>query len=297
MQTKQQIQQILASVGAKPDKQFGQNFLIDINLIKFLLDKAQISKTDTVFEIGCGTGTLTEGIAELAGQLVAVEYDKLLYLVVSQMFKDRKDVTVINGDALNGKNAINRQASDLLLKSREKLGGRIVLVANLPYNIAASAMINLVVSELAVDAMYVTIQKEVAQRMAALPGDSLYGTLSVIMGAAGKVKILKKLPPDVFWPCPSVDSAMVEFVRDQDKCSNIDSMKVFKSIVSLFIGYRRKMLKACTKFAQADLASVDNWDNIFQQAQIDPKLRAEKLSPEQFVNLSNIVNLSLKEGG
>jgi len=287
MQTKQQIQQILASVGARPDKKLGQNFLIDINLIKFLLDKAAITKNDTVFEIGCGTGTLTEGLAELAGAVVVVEYDRLLSITVRQMFSDRPNVTVINGDALHGKNAINVEAVDLMEQHHKRLGGRLLLVANLPYNIAASAMMNLVVSSPFADAMYVTIQKEVAQRMAAAAGDELYGILSVVMGATGHVKMLRKLGPDVFWPAPTIDSAMVEYVRDERKIAAIADMDVFRAVVSLFMGHRRKMLKACTKLADDRLCNVQDWPGVFERANIDPQLRAEKLSPEQFVALAN----------
>lgn len=291
MQSKQQIQQILASVGARPDKKLGQNFLIDMNLVRFLLDKAAITKNDTVFEIGCGTGTLTEGLAEKAGRVIVVEYDKLLSATVKNMFADKEHVTIINGDALNGKNAINAEACQLINESKEQLGGRVLLVANLPYNIAASAMMNLVVCSPVADAMYVTIQKEVAQRMASGSGDELYGILSVVMGATGSVKILKKLGANVFWPAPKVHSAMVEYVRDEKKISKINDMAIFRAIVSLFLGHRRKTLRACTKLADERLGNVGNWAEIFETAGIDSQLRAEKLSPEEFVLLANSVKL------
>lgn len=289
MQTKQQIQQILASIGARPDKKLGQNFLIDINLIKFLLDKAEITKTDTVFEIGCGTGTLTEGIAAAAGAVVVVEYDKLLSIAVKDAFREMENVTIINGDALHGKNAINTEAAALIEKNHKSLGGRFLLVANLPYNIAASAMMNLVVGHPIADAMYVTVQKEVAVRMAASPGDELYGILSVVMGACGTVRILRKLPPNVFWPAPAVDSAMVEYVRDEQKAAGINDMEIFRAVVSLFMGHRRKMLQACTKFADGRLAGVKDWANVFEAASIEPRLRAETLTPRQFTELANTV--------
>ena len=287
MQTKQQIQQILASIGARPDKKLGQNFLIDINLINFLLDKACITPKDTVFEIGCGTGTLTEGLAERAGRVVVVEYDKLLSAAVANMFTDIEHVTIINGDALDGKNSINRQAIELISESQRNLGGRVLLVANLPYNIAASAMMNLVVGPPIADEMYVTIQKEVAQRMASRNGDELYGILSVVMGATGNVKILKKLGQNVFWPAPKIDSAMVQYIRDEDKISKISDIDVFRQVVSLFLGHRRKTLRACTKLADQRLGDIEIWPHIFESSGIDSQLRAEKLPPEDFVKLAN----------
>jgi 16S rRNA (adenine1518-N6/adenine1519-N6)-dimethyltransferase len=289
MQTKQQIQQILAGIGARPDKKLGQNFLIDINLINFLLDKAGITEKDTVFEIGCGTGTLTEGLAERAGRVVVVEYDKLLSAAVADMFADNERVTIINGDALNGKNAINAEAVELIGESKELLGGRVLLVANLPYNIAASAMMNLVFGPPKADAMYVTIQKEVAQRMAADINDELYGILSVVMKATGSVKILKKLGSAVFWPAPKVDSAMVEYVEMPEKIASIKDMSVFKAVVSLFLGHRRKTLRACTKLGDERLRNIKDWPAVFEAAGIDSQLRGEKLSPEMFVMLANKV--------
>ncbi|MFI4910623.1 MAG: 16S rRNA (adenine(1518)-N(6)/adenine(1519)-N(6))-dimethyltransferase RsmA [Sedimentisphaeraceae bacterium JB056] len=289
MQTKQQIQQILASIGARPDKKLGQNFLIDINLINFLLDKACIKPKDTVFEIGCGTGTLTEGLAERAGRVIVVEYDKLLSAAVANMFSDIEHVTIINGDALDGKNSINRQAIELISESQKNLGGRVLLVANLPYNIAASAMMNLVTAPPIADEMYVTIQKEVAQRMASRNGDELYGILSVIMGATGNVKILKKLGQNVFWPAPKIDSAMVQYIRDEDKISKICDIDVFRQVVSLFLGHRRKTLRACTKLADQRLGDIEIWPQIFESSGIDSQLRAEKLPPEDFVKLANTI--------
>ena len=289
MQTKQEIQHILATIGARPDKKLGQNFLIDINLVKFLLEKAAITKSDTVFEIGCGTGTLTEGLGELAGGVVVVEYDKLLSMAVKHRLSDKANITVINGDALNGKNAINSQAIDLLKKSKDALGGRMLLVANLPYNIAASAMMNLILNSPPADAMYVTIQKEVAIRMVSLPGDELYGTLSIIAAATGNVRILKTLKAGVFWPPPKVQSAMVEYVRDEEKIAKISDLSVFKAVVSLFIGHRRKTLAACTKIGDDRLSYVDNWAEIFQGCQIEPTLRAENLLPSDFVLISNSI--------
>jgi 16S rRNA (adenine1518-N6/adenine1519-N6)-dimethyltransferase len=293
MQTKQQIQHILAKIGARPDKKLGQNFLIDINLINFLLDKAQITASDTVFEIGCGTGTLTEGLAERAGRVVVVEYDKLLSAAAAQMFAGNSNVIVINGDALHGKNAINPTAVESIIEAHSQLSGRILLVANLPYNIAASAMMNLVAGPPVADAMYVTIQKEVAQRMAAGSGDELYGILSVVMKATGSVKILRKLGPAVFWPAPKIDSAMVEYVRDSDKVSALADFDVFKAVVSLFLGHRRKTLRACTKLADERFAKLDSWSRVFENSGIDPQLRAEKLSPDKFVLLANAVTAEI----
>lgn len=288
MQTKHQVQQLLASAGVGPNKKLGQNFLIDLNLIRYLLDQAAITKDDLVLEVGCGTGSMTEGIAERAGGVIVVEYDRVLGKIAQARLADQEHVTIIHGDALKNKNAINEEAAKLIEKRKADFGGRFMLVANLPYNIAASLMANLIVNEPFVDAMYVTIQKEVALRMSAKPGDNLYGILSIIMEAAGNVRFMKKLPQSVFWPAPKVESAMVEFVRDEEKISKIRNLQILKEVVSLFMGHRRKMIKACTKFASGSLSDIKDWSEIFAQSEVDPTKRSEKIAANDFVNIANI---------
>lgn len=287
MQTKHEIERLLAAAGTSPNKKLGQNFLIDLNLIRFLLDHAAITSEDIVLEVGCGTGTLTESIAEKAGALVVVEYDRILYGITKARLESCQNVTMIHGDALKNKNAINEEAVNAIEKLRPNFKGRFMLVANLPYNIAASLMANLIVLEPTAEAMYVTIQKEVAQRMSAKPGDELYGILSILMNVCGEVKFLKKLPPSVFWPAPKVESAMVEFIRDETKIKQIKNMTVLREVISLFMGHRRKMLKACTKMATEELAKITDWISIFNKTQIDPEIRGEKLQPFDFVRLAN----------
>lgn len=163
-----------------------------------------------------------------------------------------------------------------------------MLVANLPYSIASPLMINLVTgSDIIADCMYVTVQKEVAQRMTAKAGDKLYGTLSILLSSAGDLKTFKILKPSVFWPEPQIDSAMISFVRNKQKINQIKSFPLLASLVALFMQHRRKMLKACTKFASGDLAKIHHWQDIFDQCAIDAHKRPEQITPEQFLSLSN----------
>jgi 16S rRNA (adenine1518-N6/adenine1519-N6)-dimethyltransferase len=156
--------------------------------------------------------------------------------------------------------------------------------------------------------MFVTVQKEVAERMTAKPGSRDYGTLSIFLQATGEVETIRRLKPSVFWPPPAVDSAMVRYVRDRDKSRRILDMDLFGAVIGLFIGHRRKMLRACIKEAPPELGGRacrglpardpragrprhggdrDLWLEIFEQHAIDPTLRPEDLSPEQYVDLAN----------
>ncbi|MBN2137322.1 MAG: ribosomal RNA small subunit methyltransferase A [Sedimentisphaerales bacterium] len=288
MQTKRQIQQLLASAGASPNKQFGQHFLIDLNLMRLLIDSADITADDVVLEIGCGTGSLTEGLAERAGRVVSVELDAEVAKIAKARLAEVANVEIINADALESKNVINPVVTASLTAARKTCPGRTLLVANLPYNIASPLMLNLATGDVTVSAMYVTVQKEVARRMTARAGDGDYGTLSILLSATGDARIMRTLKPSVFWPRPQVDSAMVVYVHSETKSIRIRNMTIFTEVVKLFMGHRRKSLAACTKLAGGGLAAIDDWPGIFEECSIDPGARAEQLSPEDYIAISSL---------
>jgi 16S rRNA (adenine1518-N6/adenine1519-N6)-dimethyltransferase len=160
-------------------------------------------------------------------------------------------------------------------------------VSNLPYDVASSVMIDLVKGPMTADAMFVTVQKEVAERMTAPPGGRAYGTLSIFLQATGEVELMRRLKPSVFWPPPGVDSAVIRYVRDPAKSRRILDMDVLDGVVGLFIGHRRKMLRACIKQAPPELGGRDLWLKFFEQHAIDPTHRPEELSPDQYVDLAD----------
>ncbi len=290
MHTKSQIEQLLASAGVEPNKRLGQNFLIDLNLMRLLVDSANIDNNDIVLEVGCGTGSLTQALAELAGKVIAVEIDKTLAKIAAGELAGAGNVEVINTDILETKSAISGIIRDAIESARKKLPGKFLLVSNLPYSIASPLMMNLITGAIIADAMYVTVQKEVADRMAAEPGDRHYGTLSIHLAATGSVKTEKVLKPTVFWPQPQVNSAMVSFVRVAEKAGRIRNVELLGDVVNLFMQHRRKMIKACTRFVAGSLAEINNWPEIFEKCGIDPHNRPEQLTPEEFIAISNLCN-------
>ena len=293
MQTKAQVEELLALAGTNPKKALGQNFLIDLNLITLLVEQANIHSDDIVIEIGPGTGSLTEETAKLAGQVICVELDNTLAKVAAKQLAGFANVKMIVGDALEKKSELNRELVESITQARQELNGRLLLVANLPYNAAASIMLNLIIGPVIADAMYVTVQKEVGQRMVAVPGSGDYGILGIFMSATGRAHIFRKLGPSVFWPRPGVDSVMVEFVYDPAKASHISDMSLFREVVGLFMSHRRKMLKACVKFAQGQLENVQNWEAIFAEAMVDGHLRPEQLKAQQYIAITNLVKQKL----
>ena len=286
MQTKQQIQQLLESAGIKPNKRFGQHFLIDLNLMRLLTDSANIQKKDIVLEVGCGTGSLTEILAEKAGRVIAVEFDGKLFEIAQKQLEKIENIDFINSDILENKKTIKHTVTNLIRQACERFSGRLLLVANLTYNIASPLILNFITGPIVAEAMYVTVQKEVADRMTAAPNSKDYGIVSIFLASTGNIKTLRRLKPAVFWPKPQVDSAMVSFVRDTEKAGRIVNMDLFCEIVSLFMGYRRKTMLTCSKLARGRLAQIHNWSEIFEKCSINPTHRPDQISPKAYIDLA-----------
>ncbi len=300
MQTKRQIQELLASAGVRPNKRLGQHFLIDLNLMRLLVKTANINDNDIVLEVGCGTGSLTGELVEKAGFVITVELDRTLAGLAKSSLANADNIEFINTDVLKNKNTLSPTVISALESAREKYKGRVLLVANLPYNVASPTMLNLITGPVAADAMYVTVQKEVAERMTAERGCGDYGTLSIFLNAVGDIKTIRVLRPTVFWPQPQVDSAMVGFVRKEEKYRRIEDMDLFSETVNLFMGHRRKTLSACSRLARGKLAKINNakrinWPEIFERCGIVPTTRPEQLSSEDYIAIANLCCSSLAQ--
>ena len=288
MQTKQQIRELLDSAGVRPNKRFGQNFLIDLNLMRLLIDTANIQNNDVVLEVGSGTGSLTSGIAEKAGYCVSVEIDAVLANIAKGQLADKPNVGIIAADALKNKFEIEPVVIDALNRARAIHNGRLLLVANLPYIAATPLIINLVTGPIIADAMFVTIQKEVADRMTSQSGVKDYGILSILMAATGEVRHIRTLKPTVFWPQPQVNSAFISYVRDPEKIKAVKSVEMLSRVAGALLQHRRKMLKSCCKLTADQLGEIKNWPEILNQLGIDPEIRPDNLTPEQFVAITNL---------
>jgi len=294
MQTKTQIRQLLASQKIKPKKSLGQHFLVDLNLMKKLLNAAGIKKTDIVIEIGCGTGSLTEELAKKANLVFAVEMDKNLAELAKQQLFRYPNAEVINADILKNKNTINPTIADKIKTRRKKSGGRLLLVSNLPYSTASPVMLNLVIGPPTVDAMYVTVQKEVAERMTAKPNNKDYGTLSILFSATGDIKKIATLNPTVFWPVPKVSSAMISYTRNWEKTDKTKSVELLALLARFFMQHRRKTLLSCTRFAKGRLKQIKDWPAVFENCKIDPQKRPEQIRPCQYIQMANYCLCLLK---
>jgi 16S rRNA (adenine1518-N6/adenine1519-N6)-dimethyltransferase len=271
-QTKHEIQALLAGAGAEPRQRFGQNFMIDQNLVRVVADAGEISAGDAVIEVGPGTGTLTEELLSRgAGRVVAVEIDRDLAQLLREKFAGETRFELIEGDALAGKHSLNEELS-ASLREAAKPGRTVKLVANLPYNIASPLVIEMLIA--GVDLLAFVVQKEVADRLRAKEGSADYGPLSVMAQMLAEVEYLRKLPPGAFWPAPKVDSALVR-MRRRDRLGA--RAGAFSRFVHQVLSARRKTLRKAL-----ERAGVGDVDGVLARLQLDPRRRAEELTPETF---------------
>ena len=238
MQTLSEIRALLERAGHPPKKALGQNFLTDHNMIRKLVDDAEVHPGDRVLEVGPGTGALSVELLERGAELIACELDAALARVLretlGQEHPDR--FTLIEGDCLEKKRAINPEI-------RTAVGqGPFKLIANLPYHAATPLMLALMTQHPNCTGMHITIQHEVVQRFGAKPGIKEYGTISVIAQQLGSVGTIAKLPPGCFWPQPGVASAMMRWVRDPDHANDPRWWSAFAEITQQLFQSRRKQL-------------------------------------------------------
>ena len=278
-QTKHEIQAILAGAGSEPRHRFGQNFMIDQNLVRLVADAGGIQAGDLVIEVGPGTGTLTDELLaraaalEPAADVVAVEIDRDLAALTRERLAANARFTLIEGDALAGKHAVNEELA-AMIKAALAAGRGVRLVANLPYNIASPLVIELLI--LGVQTLAFVVQKEVGDRLKGKAGTDDYGPLTVVAQLLAEVEVLRKLPPGAFWPPPSVDSALVKMVR-RDRLG-ARATDVSRFVAAVFASRRKTLRKALTQAGYEP-------DAMIAKLGLDPQCRAEELEPQVFLGM------------
>ena len=271
MQTLTDIKRLLEAHGLSPRKALGQNFLIDHNLIRKLVDTSGVGAGDLVLEVGPGTGTLTEELVERGCRVVACELDPHLAALLRNRFPPPTQpdapgsVVLVEGDCLESKRAISREVV-------RALGGRpFALVANLPYNAATPLMLSLLCEHPECRGLFVTIQREVADRLLAKPGTKDFGPLAIVAQAVGDLHLIATLPPECFWPRPDVTSAMVAVTRRTSPLT--DNPRSLADFCQGLFTQRRKQLGSI-------LGRAGEWPE-----GISPTLRAEQLTVGQVIEL------------
>jgi 16S rRNA (adenine1518-N6/adenine1519-N6)-dimethyltransferase len=289
-QTLAYLKQRFADVGIQPVKKHGQNFLIDLNLLRVLVDASDLRPSDVVLEVGTGTGSLTAQVAPHVAHVVTVEVDPQMYQLGSEELIDFENVTMLHGDALRNKNHLADSILDAvrgqLAVSSER---RFKLVANLPYSVATPVISNLLLTDITPVLMTVTIQKELADRITAVPGTKDYGALSVWVQSQCRAEVLRTLPPQAFWPRPMVTSAIVHIVFDPARRARIDDLEFFHSFVRSMFFHRRKLLRSVLASALKDKLDRAEVDQILASHAFAADARAEQLSVEAIIAIGNSV--------
>jgi 16S rRNA (adenine1518-N6/adenine1519-N6)-dimethyltransferase len=285
-QTLSYLQDKFRRAGLLPQIRFGQNFLIDLNLIDLIMRSADLTTKDVVLEIGTGMGSLTTKMALFAGSVITVEIDPMLAQLAQQELAPYSNVTMVQRDALRNKNNLDDEVLEAVRsKMRQVPGSRFKLVANLPYNVATPIISNLLQVDPLVDKMVVTIQKELAERIAAKPKTKDYSALSIWIQSQCEVEIVRTMPPHVFWPRPKVDSAILSITPNAQLRSRIVDLEYFHQTVRALFFHRRKFLRGVVVSAMKDKLTKENVDQVLSEAGLDATSRAEEMPIEQIIDL------------
>lgn len=286
-QTVSYLSERLASAGLRPVSKYGQNFLIDLNLVELIARSAELTKSDLVLEIGTGVGSLTAIMAEQAGAILTVEIDKNLHQLASEELVDYPHVKLVQGDALRNKNSLRSDLMESVRDAKARLPdeGRFMLVANLPYNVATPIISNLLHESPPPDRIVVTIQKELAERMTASPGTKDYGALSVWVQSLCRAEIVRILSPGVFWPRPKVESAIIRLDLDHARRDAIPDLTYFHQTVRSLFFHRRKFLRSVVISGFKGRLDKATIDEILTSLGHGETTRAETLDLQQIQKL------------
>lgn len=258
----------------KPKKKLGQNFLVDKNIQRKIIACLELKPSDIVLEIGAGNGELTGLIARTTGKIYALEIDGHLCQTLKNGSKGYSNIEIINQDIL--RLDFKRYFS--------RIKKRIKVVGNIPYYISSPIIEYLIKFRKKIDSVFITVQKEFAIRMAAVCGSKLYGAFSCFVQYYFEPQILLNIKKTCFFPMPKVDSCLVKLKIRAERPVEPKDEKLFFKIVRTAFNYRRKTLRNSLR----DTVSKQKLERFFSQYGIDSNTRPEKLSLEDFANLSNV---------
>jgi len=260
-------------------KSLGQHFLTDKRILTRIADALHLEGGETVLEIGPGRGALTDILAERAGRLIAIEYDRALAEVLRQRYAKKSNVLIAEADVLE-------------VSLGELAAGPYVLIGNVPYYITTPILFHALVPPRAQRSVYL-VQREVADRLSAAPGTKEYGALTVNVAAVAKADTLFKVPAGAFSPPPKVESAVVRITPLATPLVSEEEQRPFRLLVQGAFGMRRKQMRRVLRSLYAiDAAAADV---VLAATGIDPEVRPETLSPEQFAKLLRAEPHKLRE--
>lgn len=268
----EETQMLLNQYGLKANKKLGQNFLINQGIIDEIIEKADITKDDVVLEIGPGLGSLTKALLKNAKKVIAVELDDNMISILNNRFGN-ENFEIIHEDILK------IDLNDII-----KTYGKIKVVANLPYYITTPIVMKLLEEEYNIESITVMVQKEVGERLCAKAGDRELGAITISVNYYSDAKMVIDVPKENFLPAPEVDSCVIRLNVLSQPPVELKDKKAFFRLVKAAFSQRRKTIN--NSLASGEF-SKENVKNVLEQLQIDPKLRAEDLSIQDYANIVN----------
>lgn len=262
-------------------KKFGQNFLIDTHVLDKIITAANITKEDTILEIGPGIGSMTQYLCEQASKVISVEIDKMLIPILQENLAQYDNFILINEDFLK---------LDIKNLLKEHNCNKVKVVANLPYYITTPIIMSLFENNIPIESITVMVQKEVAQRMQASPGSKDYGALSLAIQYYATTEIIANVPPNCFMPRPNVGSAVIKLTLRDDEPYPLNNKDLMFKLVRAAFNQRRKTLVNSIKNAANLDVNKESISAALEEMNLSPSIRGEALSLEEFCRLSNILS-------
>lgn len=276
--SKDTIINVLKENNLRADKRFGQNFLINNDVLKDVVDAAELSKKDNVLEIGPGFGALTQELGKNAGLILSIEKDRNLIDWLRNYFKGQETVKIKCEDILQFLNLnYKAQIFNQIQNSNYKV------VSNLPYNISSPVITKLLTRDDKPKSIVLMLQKEVAQRLVAKPGNRERGYLTVLCEFYSDAEIVRFVPKESFWPAPDVESAIIKIIpRQKDEVDGVNEKSFFRLVK---IGFSQKRRQIHHPLKSGLGIGKDKVLDLLKKAGIDPAKRAEELSLEDWISL------------
>lgn len=272
------VRDMLKQMEFHPSKVLGQNFLVDGNILDILLNCAELQSDDKVLEIGPGLGVVTEKLLRSVKQVVAIEKDSRLAKLLHERWNDIDNFELLHADALDC------NIEEILTRGVNKV------VSNLPYSAGSRLLIDIASAAIMPDKIVVTLQDEVAQRLAAVPGTKNYGLLSVRVQISYDVNIVKKVSNSCFWPAPKVESSIIEMTRCKSYGLDMEKTKLFRRLLKVSFAHRRKQMQGILAKQLPDMGlTQQSSGELLLKVGVSPQARPGDVSVEKWVLLANML--------
>ena len=271
----QDLRSVLTKHGFQFKKQFGQNFLSDTNLLRSIVEASGIDGNTVVVEIGCGAGTLTRALAQVAKRVYAFDIDRDLQPVLAETLAGLENVEVIF-----------RDFNKIDIREFEKEIGEYTVVANLPYYITTPLVTKLLEESELVQGISIMVQEEVAERFCARENTPEYGSITAAIALKGEAKIVKRVSRNLFYPRPNVDSAVVKIQFQRGRVAVKDEKAYRKTVKCAFLNRRKTLENNLVNFFSLDRETAKS---ILAEAGVEEKARGETLSPQRLARLSDVL--------